>query len=268
MHEEVSAKARSCDRTPSRSPADRPTLSVWISPRHTHAAFAREQLRLFLTENGIGADDLAPFMIAAGEALANALEHARAGEPIEITAVVGDGAMYATIADTGRGVAAPPMDLYLPPPQAERGRGFPLMQRCTDLFAVRSHSGIGTAVILGRHFHDAERAVPEIGQLPYGVMLVDGAGTVLEYDPYPNAEVPQHAVFGANVFADFLGWANIDAFARTFDAWIARRDQRLVPFEFVNVARGTRVTVLVARLSIDDDRATICLAASPAAGGT
>ncbi len=34
-------------------------------------------------------------------------------------------------------------------PMAEGGRGIPIMQRCTDMFAIRPLPGGGTGVVLG-----------------------------------------------------------------------------------------------------------------------
>jgi anti-sigma regulatory factor (Ser/Thr protein kinase) len=40
---------------------------------------------------------------------------------------------------------------HLPDPSAERGRGFPIMQRCTDFFEIRTFPTGGVAVVLGRY---------------------------------------------------------------------------------------------------------------------
>jgi len=97
--------------------------------------------------------DLREFITAIGEALANAIEHAKATDPIEISAcLVDDDIVMATVVDTGIGFS--PGDIgerALPPTLSERGRGLPIMKSYVDLFTVRSEPGRGTAVILGRY---------------------------------------------------------------------------------------------------------------------
>jgi anti-sigma regulatory factor (Ser/Thr protein kinase) len=49
----------------------------------------------------------------------------------------------------------------LPGADAERGRGLPIMRRCSDIFAIRSEPGRGTAVVLGRYLQ-RERATKTV----------------------------------------------------------------------------------------------------------
>jgi anti-sigma regulatory factor (Ser/Thr protein kinase) len=97
-------------------------------------------------------DDLGHFLIALGEALANAIEHARAAKPIEIECRVGPERIVATVRDDGVGFKGDPSAIgELPEASAERGRGLPMMRRCSDIFAVQSVPGQGTAVVVGRY---------------------------------------------------------------------------------------------------------------------
>jgi anti-sigma regulatory factor (Ser/Thr protein kinase) len=130
----------------------RPSLTIRILPRPANARFARERLASFCAEQGVPGEDCRTMMIAFGEALANAIEHSRTHESIEIRAVVRERGLYVTVTDRGTGLHAIPSATALPPPEAERGRGFPLMRRCADVFDIRTAPGAGTTVILGRRF--------------------------------------------------------------------------------------------------------------------
>jgi anti-sigma regulatory factor (Ser/Thr protein kinase) len=107
-------------------------------------------------------------MIALGEALANAIEHARAERPIEISCRVNGERIVATVRDEGIGfddeaIAAPSGRLPdLPESSAERGRGLPIMRRCSDIFAVQSEPGKGTAVVFGRYLRLAGLTAPSL----------------------------------------------------------------------------------------------------------
>ncbi len=108
----------------------------------------------FARGHGVGEDDLDHFLTALGEALANAIEHAGAIlEPILVEVRVGSDRIVASVEDHGVGfVPDPSADTNLPEPTAERGRGIPIIRRCSDIFALTSAPGKGTAVVLGRYF--------------------------------------------------------------------------------------------------------------------
>jgi stage II sporulation protein AB (anti-sigma F factor) len=89
-------------------------------------------------------------MFATGEAIANAIEHSHASDPICIECFTDGGKIMAEITDTGCGIERVPENPHLPSPFAERGRGLAIMARCTDMFSVESHPGRGTKVRLGR----------------------------------------------------------------------------------------------------------------------
>jgi anti-sigma regulatory factor (Ser/Thr protein kinase) len=100
--------------------------------------------------------EFADFVIAVGEAVANAIEHASTQDAIEVSAWFAGDYLFATVVDRGvgfepAGTDAPP----LPPEFVERGRGLPIMRQCSDVFTVRSAPGRGTAVTLGHRIREA-----------------------------------------------------------------------------------------------------------------
>jgi len=109
---------------------------------------------------GIPEADTLEFVSAVAEAFANAVEHAQTVRPIEIScSLLGGVTLLATIVDHGRGFPIErvlrPVDL--PDDFSERGRGLPIMRRCTDHFSLRTTPGGGTTVVLGRTLrYDAE----------------------------------------------------------------------------------------------------------------
>jgi anti-sigma regulatory factor (Ser/Thr protein kinase) len=130
------------------------TLRLQIPPEPRYARYVRERVTGFAASYNLDGDDLRDFLTALGEALANSMEHAGCTESIEVTCwIVGDDQFLATVVDKGKGFAmtAPELEPRLPGLEAERGRGLPIMRRCTDIFAVRSEPGKGTSVILGRY---------------------------------------------------------------------------------------------------------------------
>ena len=130
------------------------TLRLQIPPEPRYARYVRERVMGFAASYNLDSDDLRDFLTALGEALANSMEHAASTESIEVTCwLVGDDQFLATVVDKGKGfaMAAPDLEPRLPGLEAERGRGLPIMRRCTDIFAVRSEIGKGTSVILGRY---------------------------------------------------------------------------------------------------------------------
>ena len=106
----------------------------------------------FARGHGVGADDLTHFLTALGEALANAIEHSQTDLPIDIEVRIGGGSIHATVRDSGIGFSSERgIDVALPDPDAERGRGLPIMRRCCDIFSVESAPGRGTSVRIGRY---------------------------------------------------------------------------------------------------------------------
>lgn len=128
------------------------TLKVRIPPNARFGRSVRQEVISFAGKFEINQDELEEFIFAVGEALANAIEHSRSTDVIEVRCQVEDDKIIATIIDSGSGFESTPLpNVTLPPELAERGRGLPIMRRCTDIFAVHSVPGRGTAVVLGRY---------------------------------------------------------------------------------------------------------------------
>lgn len=103
-------------------------------------------------------EDLEEFVFAVGEALANAIEHSCSTDVIEVRCQIEEDKIVATIVDSGAGFRAGSMPKAdFPDTLCERGRGLPIMRRCTDIFAVHSVPGRGTAVVLGRYLQRKRR---------------------------------------------------------------------------------------------------------------
>jgi len=122
-------------------------------PAQPHLArVVRQVASAFATENGIDVDDLGQFLTALGEAVANAIEHARTETGIEIEVTIDHNAIVGTVQDAGVGFASDALvSPRLPGADAERGRGLAIMRRCSDIFDVKSAPGKGTAVVVGRY---------------------------------------------------------------------------------------------------------------------
>jgi serine/threonine-protein kinase RsbW len=135
-------------------------LRLRVPPDPELGRYVREQVALFAASLDISEADLGDFHSALGEALANAIEHSGAREPIEVSVrLLPSDELVATVVDRGVGfercgaVATP----ELPDEFAERGRGLPIMRTCSDRFAVRTSPGKGTAVMLGRYVRRGHR---------------------------------------------------------------------------------------------------------------
>jgi anti-sigma regulatory factor (Ser/Thr protein kinase) len=126
-------------------------LDLTIPPQPHLSRIVRDRVIAFAAAHGVDEDDLSNILTALGEAVANAIEHARADTPIRIECRISAERIQAVVADSGVGF---PRDRAtftdLPEPTAERGRGLPLMRRCSDIFQVRSSPGRGTSVKVGR----------------------------------------------------------------------------------------------------------------------
>ena len=136
------------------------TLRLRVPPDPRFAGYVRQRVETFTAVNNVPQADGAEFVTAVSEALANAVEHSRTKDEIEVACWLVDGnQLLATVVDSGVGFDATAVieDSALPEPLAERGRGLPLMRRFTDLFALRSEPGAGTRVVLGRFLRYAEQ---------------------------------------------------------------------------------------------------------------
>lgn len=135
------------------------TLHLRIPPEAAYARTVRDAIIGFGRLHGIAESDTEAVLIAVGEALANSIEHASTRLDIEVFAEVDDDRFVATVVDHGQGLQVMPQDpAPLPEAFSERGRGIPIMQRCTDFMDVKSTPGQGTAITMGRWRRGYENA--------------------------------------------------------------------------------------------------------------
>jgi anti-sigma regulatory factor (Ser/Thr protein kinase) len=127
------------------------TLHLTVPPDAAYARTVRDAIIGFGRLHDIAETDVESLLFAVGEALANAIEHAGSGLDIEVFAEVDEERITATVVDYGQGLRAVPIyPTPLPDSLTERGRGIPIMQRCTDFMNVKSEPGHGTAITMGR----------------------------------------------------------------------------------------------------------------------
>ena len=125
-----------------------------VPPQPNLSRVVRDGVGAAARGRGLREDDLQSFMTALGEALANAMEHAKAEQPIDVEVSITADRIVATVEDSGVGFRPlPPPEPRLPDALAERGRGLPIMQKCSDIFAVSSRPGEGTVVVVGRYLN-------------------------------------------------------------------------------------------------------------------
>ncbi len=118
----------------------------------------RDGVTDFARAQHVGEDDLTHFLTALGEAVANAIEHARSRHPIAVQIRLETDRIVAHVEDDGIGFTSdhPASRLELPPLEAERGRGLAIMRRCSDIFVLDSVPGKGTSILVGRFLHGRE----------------------------------------------------------------------------------------------------------------
>jgi anti-sigma regulatory factor (Ser/Thr protein kinase) len=133
------------------------TLNIRIPPNARLGREVRREVLAFASQFDVSRQDLEEFIFAVGEALANAIEHSHSND-IEIRCQLEDDKILATIRDSGGGFRADPVDtVKLPDVMNERGRGLPIMRRCTDIFGMHSVPGRGTAIVLGRYLRQKSK---------------------------------------------------------------------------------------------------------------
>jgi anti-sigma regulatory factor (Ser/Thr protein kinase) len=138
----------------SNDPA-RPSLKVRIPPEAQHAQTVRNAVTAFASLHGVHEGDAETLLFAVGEALANAIEHGATQDDIEVSVEIESHQISACVTDYGVGFGrAPARFTPLPDLLDERGRGIPIMQRCSDLFEVESMANGGTVVRLVRFRRD------------------------------------------------------------------------------------------------------------------
>lgn len=131
-------------------------LRLSIPPLPRFAGTVRRAFAKFAGSHRLETSDAEFLVFALGEAIANAIQHAGTREAIEIRISVKGDAVVVRVTDRGRGFATPPDGGCVPLPSvfAEEGRGFAIMQRCTDFLDVTTRPGAGTVVTLGRYRRD------------------------------------------------------------------------------------------------------------------
>jgi stage II sporulation protein AB (anti-sigma F factor) len=129
------------------------SLQLRIPPLPRYARSARAALRAFARYHHIAPRDLECLTFALGEALSNAILHSRCHDDIAVGFQADEASITATVTDRGQGLAKTPRSASSVPDSSETGRGFIIMQRCTDYFNVRTAPGGGTVVTLGRYRH-------------------------------------------------------------------------------------------------------------------
>ena len=128
------------------------SLQLRIPPLPRYVRSARGALHAFGEYHHVEPRDLENLTFALGEALANAIEHAHTQNDIAVGFQIDESAVVATVSDQGRGLAEPPPSTAeMPRDLTETGRGFAIMQRCTDFFDIRSTPGEGTVITMGRY---------------------------------------------------------------------------------------------------------------------
>ena len=131
------------------------TFNVYLRlpPLPRYARTARLALAAMAAYHRVDQYNVENLTMALGEALANAIVHSDTNDDIEVGFRIDDDTIVATVSDRGRGIADPDGKLNAPLPSesSEQGRGFAIMERCTDFFDVRSIPGGGTTVTLGQH---------------------------------------------------------------------------------------------------------------------
>lgn len=126
-------------------------LRLRIPPNPRFGKTVRDDVIAYAGRFDVPVDAIEDFLFAVGEAIANAMEHAGTGEVIDVRCRVDTEKIVATVIDSGRGFAPKPDSARLPEGLAERGRGIPIMRRCSDIFAMRSVPGRGTAIVIGNY---------------------------------------------------------------------------------------------------------------------
>lgn len=137
--------------TEDASGGDAGVLRLRIPPNPRFGKAVRNDVLAHVARFGVQPAVLEDFLFAVGEGLANAVEHSGTGDVIDVRCKVDSEKIVVTIVDSGRGFARKPGDETLPEGFAERGRGIPIMRSCSDIFAVHSIPGRGTAIVIGRY---------------------------------------------------------------------------------------------------------------------
>jgi len=110
-------------------------------------------------------------------------------------------------------------------------------------------------------------AVENVDELPFGVIVVDRKGTILEYNRYESdmTGFTRERVIDRNFFHDVAPCTAIRDFEGRFEEFLSSHDTSIEPFEFVfPFAKGAqRVTIVFVRMNFESERATICVVRHP-----
>jgi anti-sigma regulatory factor (Ser/Thr protein kinase) len=127
------------------------SLHLSVPPLPRYARSARTALSDFARDHHVASVDIENLAFALGEALANAIEQGKSRRDIDVGLTIDSERVVATVIDKGCGFEDPPREsVPFPPDAAQEGRGFAIMQRCSDFFHVQSAPGQGTVVTMGR----------------------------------------------------------------------------------------------------------------------
>ncbi len=101
----------------------------------------------------------------------------------------------------------------------------------------------------------------ELDALPFGVIVVDGEGTIRAYNLAESraAGIPRERVIGRNFFTEIAPCTQVRRFHGRFQAFVAQARSAVEPFEFVFPFRSgeQRVTILFVRDDANADRISI-----------
>ena len=110
-------------------------------------------------------------------------------------------------------------------------------------------------------------AVDNIDELPFGVIVVDRKGTILEYNRYESdmTGFSRERVLDRNFFHDVAPCTAIKEFEGRFGEFLTSHDTSIEPFEFTfPFTKGEqRVTIVFVRMNFESERATICVVRHP-----
>jgi photoactive yellow protein len=103
----------------------------------------------------------------------------------------------------------------------------------------------------------------DLDALPFGVIVVDRKGSILEYNSYESdmARISRERVLGRNFFHDVAPCTALQEFEGRFEEFLTSSDTSVEPFmfEFPFTRGSQRVSVVFVRISDSSDRATICV---------
>ncbi len=152
-------------RIPSTAPAPELVCAFRVPATMRSLIFVRHALAVTLLREAWPGESSGRMMLAAGEAVINAIEHGSTfdGSVVVEIALRADHA-HLSVSDTGRpDVPHPvvPADPTPPPPTSIRGRGLVIMRDLADTFEVEvTASGTRVSMDFRREYSDAESLAP------------------------------------------------------------------------------------------------------------